>query len=193
MSKFQQIPAAVRYTVFRTRWGYFGLAGTDRGLLRTCLPLPSRHLAESHLLTNLPDARREKKLFKKLQEQVTAYYEGTYVVFNTDIGVLLDDKSLFARKVLTCLRSISFGRTTTYGRLAEKAGRPKAARAVGSVLAGNPLPLIIPCHRVLRSPCLRTGGHVPAQAGIGGFSAPGGVSVKKRMLQLERNALASEA
>lgn len=182
MSKFQQIPAAVRYTVFRTKWGYFGLAGTDKGLLRTCLPLPSSDLAEYHLLTNLPDARREKKLFKKLQQQVTAYYEGTYVVFNTDIPVSLDGKSLFARKVLTCLRSISFGQTTTYGRLAEKAGRPKAARAVGSVLAANPLPLIIACHRVL---C--------ADGAIGGFSAAGGVSVKKRMLQLERNAAAREA
>ena len=78
---------------------------------------------------------------------------------------------------MTACRDIRFGQTVSYGRLAEMAGKPGAARAVGRALAKNPLPLIIPCHRVI---C--------ANGKIGGFSAPGGVTLKKRLLQLEQEA-----
>jgi methylated-DNA-[protein]-cysteine S-methyltransferase len=82
--------------------------------------------------------------------------------------------SAFARSVLGACREIRFGQTMSYEGLARKAGKPKAVRAVGRVMARNPLPLIIPCHRV-----------VHCDGKIGGFSAIGGVSLKKRMLEME--------
>ncbi|MHC4665777.1 MAG: methylated-DNA--[protein]-cysteine S-methyltransferase [Planctomycetota bacterium] len=175
----------IRYTIFKTKWGYFGLAGTESGLLRTCLPLPDREMVKSQLLTGLDAPQYEKGVFKVAQERITAYFEGTYVNFNKDVPILLDGFSQFARSVLTACRDIKFGETISYGRLAQKVGNTKAARAVGRIMAKNPLPLVVPCHRVVRSPCLRRGKLVPAQAWIGGFSAAGGVKLKKRMLELE--------
>jgi methylated-DNA-[protein]-cysteine S-methyltransferase len=178
MSASREIPQPIKYTVFRTKWGYFGLAGTDKGLLRTCLPLAKAEDVRCLLLTDIPDTRCEEALFQGLQRQITAYFEGSYVVFNNDIQILLEGKRPFAQKVLSACHDVSFGRTITYGELARKTCRPKAARAVGRVMAQNPLPLIIPCHRVVRT-----------DGRIGGFSAAGGVAVKKRMLELERRVV----
>ncbi|MFZ0035419.1 MAG: methylated-DNA--[protein]-cysteine S-methyltransferase [Sedimentisphaerales bacterium] len=164
----------VVYTVFKTKWGYFGLAATDNGLLRSCLPAGEREKVKSQLLQKFPSARYDKALFKEVQEQITVYFDGTRVNFGKDVPVVLNGLGLFARRVLTACRGIEFGRIVTYGRLAEMAGKPRAARAVGKVMAKNPLPLIIPCHRVICD-----------NGKIGGFSATGGVKLKKRMLELE--------
>ncbi len=81
-----------------------------------------------------------------------------------------------------CAR-LGWGETTTYGALARALGAgPEAARDVGQAMAHNPVPLIIPCHRVLAA-----GGK------LGGFSAPGGAGTKRRMLEMEGVALAAEA
>jgi methylated-DNA-[protein]-cysteine S-methyltransferase len=168
----------VKYVIFETKWGYFGLGGTESALCRTYLPEPEPKRIESRLLKNLPDARFDKAFFKVLQQQITAYFEGSFVNFSPDIPVGLDGFRGFSRKVLTACRSIKFGRTISYSGLAQKAGRPSASRAVGNALSKNPLPLIIPCHRVLR-----------ADGKMGGFSAPGGISVKKRMLALENQVI----
>lgn len=79
----------------------------------------------------------------------------------------------FQRKVRTACRRLKPGQTATYGELARKVGRPGAARAVGTVMSRNPTPLIIPCHRVV------------GVAGLGGFSAPQGLSMKRLLLSLE--------
>lgn len=92
-----------------------------------------------------------------------------------DVTVDLEDRTRFQRAVLQACRRIAFGQTLTYGELAARVGAPRAARAVGSVMAGNRTPLVIPCHRVVRS-----GGS------LGGFSAPGGLRLKTRLLQMER-------
>ena len=165
---------AIEYTIFRTNWGYFGLAGTGQGLLRSCLPWPEPEKVKSRLLKDLQAAGYDKTLFKTTQEQITAYFEGTCVNFGLDIPLVLDGLSKFAGSVLTACREIRFGETISYGRLAARIGRPSASRAVGGVMAKNPLPLIIPCHRV-----------VCANGKIGGFSTAGGVLLKKRMLELE--------
>jgi len=165
----------IRYTIFETKWGYFGLVSIENSLLRTYLPVHDRHSLKDQILAEFPDARCEKGLFRDLQEQIIAYFQGDPVDFDPDVVISLHGLSRFARLVLTACRTLTFGRTISYGRLARKAGRPKAARAVGRVMANNPVPLIIPCHRVLRS-----------HGKIGGFSAPGGVPLKKRMLELEQ-------
>jgi methylated-DNA-[protein]-cysteine S-methyltransferase len=176
--KAKKMQKTMKYTIFRTKWGYFGLASTDNGLLRTCLPLAEREKAKSQLLQNLPDPQYDKALFKTAQEQITAYFEGACINFSAGFPIVLSGFSSFAGLVLTACRDIEFGQTVSYDRLAEMAGRPGAARAVGGVLSKNPLPLIIPCHRV-----------VCANGKIGGFSAPGGVNLKKKMLELEAIAL----
>ena len=168
---------AIKYTIFKTKWGYFGLAAGDNGLLRTCLPLAGPEKVESQLLQNLPDSRYDKRLFRTAQEQIIAYFEGACIDFS-NITIILDGFSPFLRSVLTACRNIGFGRTVTYSGLAKKIGRPAAARAVGGALARNPLPLIIPCHRIVRN-----------DGKIGGFSAIGGKDLKAKMLKHEQVAL----
>lgn len=168
----------VKYVIFRTEWGYFGLAGTASGLRRTCLPEHERERIEAQLLRDLPAARLDRAFFKPLHEQIAAYYEGSCVNFGPEIPVRLDGFTTFGISVLEACRRIMPGRTMSYAELARTIGRPRASRAVGGTLARNPLPLIIPCHRVLRT-----------DGNLGGFSAPGGVAVKKKMLDLERQTL----
>ena len=81
----------------------------------------------------------------------------------------------FKARVLRALQDIQQGRTTTYGELAALAGSPKAARAVGQIMATNPWPLIVPCHRVLGS-----------DGSMTGFSAEGGTDLKRFLLELEK-------
>ncbi len=166
----------IRYTIFKTKWGYFGLAGTEYGLLRSCLPLSEYERVKLWLLKGLADAQFDRGLFKALQGQITAYFEGACVNFGEDIPIITDGLSGFACSVLDACRDIRFGQTISYGRLAERIGRVDGARAVGNALAGNPLPLVIACHRVT---C--------ANGKIGGFSATGGVTLKKKMLELEQS------
>ncbi len=168
---------AIKYTIFQTKWGYFGFAAGDNGLFRTCLPLAGPEKVKSHLLQNFPDSRYDKRLFRTAQEQIIAYFEGAVINF-TDIPVVLDGYSSFLGSVLTACRNVGFGRTISYSGLAKKTGRPPAARAVGGALAQNSLPLIIPCHRIIRS-----------DGKIGGFSAIGGKDLKAKMLKHEQAVL----
>jgi len=167
----------MKYTIFKTKWGYFGIAGNKSELVRTCLPT-TKERVNRLLLKDLKNAEYDRTLFDELAEQISAYYEGSYVNFDKDIPAALEDFSEFGTAVLNACRDITFGETRSYAQLAEKAGRPGAARAVGGVLARNPLPLIIPCHRVSCS-----------NGGLGGFSAFGGVTVKKKMLELEKTSI----
>jgi methylated-DNA-[protein]-cysteine S-methyltransferase len=101
----------------------------------------------------------------------------------TDLaGAPVDLSSLqpFERSVLEATRLIPPGETRTYGELARNIGSPGAARAVGRALGANPVPIIIPCHRVL------------AASGSGGFSAPGGATTKMKMLEIEGARRAGE-
>jgi methylated-DNA-[protein]-cysteine S-methyltransferase len=172
------MPSAIRYTIFKTKAGHFGLVGTDNVLLRTYLPLSRADEVKSNVLRELVTARYDKNVFKALQDQISAYFEGAYVDFDNDIPIPLEGLSSFARSVLNACRGIRYGQTMSYGTLAQKSGNPKAARAIGGAMARNPIPLIIPCHRVVRS-----------DGKIGGFSATGGVPLKKRLLRIESQGL----
>jgi len=169
----------LRYTVFRTKWGYFAFAGVEDAVSRTFLPVPDRQTAERGLLLGLGpaahDIRFSQSFLPDLQERIVAYFEGEAVDFSVDPPADLDHASLFGQKVMRACRSIPYGRTMTYSDLAGQVGSPVAARAVGGVMASNPIPLIIPCHRVLRT-----------DGGLGGFSAPGGTATKQRMLEHEQ-------
>jgi O-6-methylguanine DNA methyltransferase len=168
----------IKYAVFRTNWGHFGLVGTDSALLRTHLPEPKPEKIKSKILKDLPSAKHDRIFFQNIQEQIKAYFEGNRINFGPDIPVALDDLSRFHRAVLLACRKIQFGKTISYSLLAKKSGSPTASRAVGNALAGNPLPLIIPCHRVVRS-----------DGKLGGFSASGGTDLKARLLKLEQQII----
>lgn len=92
----------------------------------------------------------------------------------SDVPLDLDHLTTFQRRVTGACRRIAVGRTATYGELARQVGSAGAARAVGSVMASNRFPLVVPCHRVV------------ASGSLGGFSAPNGLAMKRRLLALEQ-------
>lgn len=163
------------YTVFSTDWGYFGLLGTEKGILRSHLPDQSRRRVTGQLLADRPSSMYRRQLFGDVQEMIVNYFKGKCVDFSEDIPLILDGLSNFARTVFSSCRQVGYGQAVSYARLARMAGFPNCPRAVGRVLAVNPLPLIVPCHRVILS-----------SGRIGGFSAAGGdMCLKKRLLLLE--------
>jgi methylated-DNA-[protein]-cysteine S-methyltransferase len=165
------------YAIFKTRWGFFGLAGRQNALLRTALPHSNEKITENLLLKGVKDALPNKKFCKNLQQKIQSYFEGNPVDFN-DIVININQFNHFTKDVLTACRAITFAKTISYSQLAERIGNRLAARAVGRALAQNPLPLIIPCHRIIRT-----------DGSLGGFSATGGTKLKARLLELESNYL----
>ena len=163
----------VRYTVFKVQTGYFGFCCTENSVLRTCLPLKTKESVEKYLLAGIAHPVSDKNLLPSLQTQIVAYYEGDCVDFSRT-PVDLSGQTPFTQKVLRSCMKIKYGHTNTYSQLAERVGSPNSARAIGGVMSRNPIPLIIPCHRVLS-----------ANGSLCGFSAPGGIETKKWMLSLE--------
>jgi methylated-DNA-[protein]-cysteine S-methyltransferase len=108
-----------------------------------------------------------------LRRRLERYSAGDPVTFE-DIELRLPPMTPFRQQVIQMTRKLPYGAKLTYGELAEQAGHPRAARAVGSTMKTNRFPIIIPCHRVIGS-----GG------GLGGYSAPQGLSLKQRLLELE--------
>ncbi len=164
----------MKYAIFSTEWGYFGLVSTKKGLLKSQLPAASHEEAKSRLLKNLGPAEYDPHIFKAVQKQIIAYFRGQRADLGKNLALDLGEFSPFGRRVLIACRGVKSGQTISYLQLAKRIKRPNSARAVANILAQNPLPLIIPCHRVVR-----------ADGQIGGFSAPGGKSLKKRLLKFE--------
>jgi len=163
----------IKYTLFKVKWGYFGLVATNQGLIRTILPAPSRKDVKNKLLTDIDKPTHDPKAFKNLQKKIKAYYQGSYTDFSTE-KIALQNKTNFARAVLTACQKIPHGQYISYADLAKMAKRPKAIRAAATIMANNQTPLIIPCHRVIKS-----------NGKPGKFSAQGGQNLKIRMLNLE--------
>lgn len=159
------------FRMVKTDWGFFGFVARDGKLSATYLPRPARQTKEV-IRRNFPDAVENHRLLPRLAAAVSSYYAGEPVRFDVE----LEDFRMtpFRRKVTEKCRSLAPGETISYGDLARAAGKPGAARAVGQVMATNRLPLVVPCHRVLRS-----------DSSLGGFSSPGGLDDKRRMLELE--------
>jgi methylated-DNA-[protein]-cysteine S-methyltransferase len=124
-----------------------------------------------------PTAAPSRSL-RRLQERLQAFAEDPQDDF-LDVRLAVDEFTEFQRKVLQQCRNVHIGETITYAELAERAGRPRAARAVGQVMAHNRFPLIVPCHRVVAS-----------NGSLGGYSARHGLNMKRRLLALESRTLA---
>ena len=169
----------LNYLIFNTLLGWVGILGSPKGLRRLVLPQSSQEQA-LHLLCECDLKQRGQSLseaeasyFGDLPDRIRDYLAGKVVGFPDKLD--LSWASRFQRSVWEVDQSIPYGETRTYVWVAGRLGMPKAARAVGQALARNPLPIIIPCHRVIRS-----------DGSLGGFSS--GQDVKRLLLEIEAKA-----
>lgn len=153
------------YGPLDTPLGVLYLLGNEQGLRRV--------LWAERLSAPLSPAPRPPQMAKFWGEKVEAYFRGECP--SMDGPVDLSWATPFARQVYGYLRTIPYGETRTYGQVAAVLGRTRAARAVGQVLARNPMPIVVPCHRV-----------VDRDGRLHGYSGPGGLRTKAWLLQWER-------
>ena len=165
----------IKYSVFQTDWGYFGIASSDKGLIRTVLPVKNKDKCKKILLNGLKnDVKQDNSRQKSLQKKIIAYYQGKKADFST-VKVDFSRFSGFKQSIYKACFDIKYGKIITYKKLASLCGNEKASRAAGNIMAANETPLIVPCHRVIRS-----------DGQMGGFSAEGGIETKQKMLNLEK-------
>ena len=164
------------YTVFPTAWGAMGAVAYGRELISVVLPHYQPNDLEALLSFQHAGAVRNDEAFREFTRRCRAYFNAQVVSFD-DIPCRLPAESSFTGKVLRACRAIPYGLTLSYSSLARDMHRPEAARAVAAALGKNPVPLVVPCHRVTYS-----------DGRLGGFSAAGGVQLKQRMLDMEARA-----
>jgi methylated-DNA-[protein]-cysteine S-methyltransferase len=153
---------------FDTRLGTCAIRWTEAGLASVTLPSP-----RTAGLPRLTDATAVPDKVRATIDGIVAVLDGA----SLDLAFVdLDERGIdpFRRAVYAATRAIAPGSTATYGDVAKAIGRPDAARDVGAALASNPFPVVVPCHRV-----------VGAGGRLTGFSGPGGLATKRRMLELE--------
>ncbi len=158
--------------VIETELGDIGIGWTDKGLAR--LSLPGGNLTDR--LSRWGHRHEPPAAISPIVEAIVRYGQGEPIEFDAyelDLGVVPD----FHRAAYEDIRKLKWGQTTTYGAIARRLGDGNLSRAVGQAMGANPIPLVIPCHRVLG-----------ADGKAGGFSGPGGVGSKMRMLALEQAA-----
>jgi methylated-DNA-[protein]-cysteine S-methyltransferase len=164
------------YHVFETSAGFCAVAWSEAGITRFHLPTGTAEATERSLRRRLIDAEAATPpvAVSAVIAATKRYFAGEQVDFS-NVSLDLHGQNELFRKIYAAARRLGWGETTTYGSLARELGAgPEAARDVGQAMARNPVPLIIPCHRVLAA-----GGK------LGGFSAPGGSATKQRMLEME--------
>jgi methylated-DNA-[protein]-cysteine S-methyltransferase len=154
------------FDVFSTPWGWVGVAFSQRGLRRLVLPRLDRTAVAVELGLPSGTVLAPWLMFRR---GLLAYFQGRSSC--PDVPIDLVGIEGFTLRVLDAARAIPPGTTITYGELARRAGSPRACQAAGQVMARNPIPLVIPCHRVV------------AAAGPGGYA--GGPALKARLQALE--------
>ncbi|MFH1538977.1 MAG: methylated-DNA--[protein]-cysteine S-methyltransferase [bacterium] len=162
--------------VWKGAWGWQGFLFSGEGIRKFTFGEKSRRAAEERLETGIGNNAVIKEIghlpdeIKKAKELIGLYFSGERVEF--DLPLDLEGYSGFARGVWKADRGIPYGEVRTYSEVARACGAPGAARAVGRALGANPVPVIVPCHRVVKG-----GG------GMGGFSK--GIEWRKKLLELE--------
>jgi methylated-DNA-[protein]-cysteine S-methyltransferase len=164
--------------VFPSDLGWMAAVVADGVVKQLTFGHPSAAAARKALGRKTPTPTTPDKRDARLVRRLQAYASGVPDPLS-DVPVDLGGRGGFARRVLEQCRRIPYGCTMSYGELAAKAGSARAARAVGNCMAGNRIPLLLPCHRVVCS----TGR-------LGSYSAPGGTSMKRRLLAMESSKLA---
>lgn len=162
--------------LFETVAGFAAIGWNGKGVTAFRLPADTARDAEQALFRHMPRSRSAAPpaAIAAVIGDARRYFAGTRVDF-AGVAIDLGEQSPFFARVYAAVRGLGWGETATYGAIARMldAG-PESARAVGQAMAANPVPLIIPCHRV-----------TAANGRIGGFSAPGGSLSKARMLAIE--------
>lgn len=166
------------YCVFDSAIGACGIAWSAQGVTHVQLPEKDRAATEQHIARRSGGTlQTPPPAIAKAIAAVQRYLTGERVDFS-DIAVDLDAVGDFHKQLYGALRKVGWGKTTTYGALGKTLGITGDARDIGQAMGKNPVPVIIPCHRVLA-----------AGNKIGGFSAPGGIFTKEKLLTLEGVAI----
>ena len=161
----------VAYATTDSPFGRILLAATPRGLVSVGLPNQDEESFLGRLVTQIsPRVLEDPTRFDETRRHLDSYFEGKLHDFDLPLDWQLSHG--FRREVLRHTALIPYGHTRSYKEMAESAGSPRAVRAAGSALGSNPIPIVVPCHRVLR-----TGG------GLGGYG--GGLELKQSLLELE--------
>jgi methylated-DNA-[protein]-cysteine S-methyltransferase len=158
------------FVVYESSLGYIVIVTRNGKIISLDVKGEGMYEARKMVSKLYPDATESFTPFKTIRTLLDRYLQGREVDFEIEVDI--SHLGTFTQKVLNELRKIPYGETRTYGWLAKKAGKPGAARAVGQALKRNPIPIIIPCHRVIRD-----------NGTIGGFSM--GINIKERLLALE--------
>ncbi len=163
------------YDIFETPIGWMGVLGSDTGLRRTTLPQASPGECIAQLGPDVDGAALAPECFEELERKLALYFQGRPNALD-DEPLDLEGASPFQRAAWSACRSIPTGETRSYKWLAAEAGRPRAPRGAGQSMARNPLPIVIPCHRVIAS-----------DGTLGGFGEGSGqLDLKRLLLDLER-------
>ena len=164
-------PPSVAIGSVSTPMGDFGALFTDHGLACLTFPAEGKGACEAWARIRVPSARRvdAPQWFHALAAVLTAYFDGELRAFSTTVDLR---GTAFQCRVWEALRAIPYGETRSYGYIANAIGLPRAVRAVGAANGANPVPIIVPCHRVIGSNGTLTG-------------YGGGLSLKERLLVLE--------
>jgi len=166
----------IGWTTFPTVIGTCGLSWNEKGLTSFSFPEKTDARTKSNLKKvtgNTKATATPPPWIKKLISRVKTHLKGDAQNFS-DVPVHFETSSELSLTVYKAIQKIPAGKVISYKELAVKIGKPNASRAVGTALGKNPIPLIVPCHRIITS-----------SGKLGGFSAPGGVAVKIDLLQRE--------
>jgi methylated-DNA-[protein]-cysteine S-methyltransferase len=169
--------SAVSFAIFETAIGACGIAWGERGIAAVQLPEASEQKTRAHLQRRFSEARETPPTaeVRRAIEGIVALLRGEASDLSA-VALDVEDLPAFNRRVYEVARAIPPGATLSYGEIAARLGEPpQAARDVGLALGQNPIPIIVPCHRVLA-----------ANGKPGGFSASGGVTTKLRLLTIEK-------
>ena len=162
------------YRIFRTRLGWCAVVGNGEGIRHVVLPMSSRVAVERLLRKSWPQPlQKDRDALACAESQIRDYFAGRRRHF--DLPIIPEGRGAFERAVYAATRRIPFGKTATYAWIAQKVGKPGAARAVGRAMARNPVPLLVPCHRILGS-----------DGSLCGFTSEGGLELKQTLLDLEK-------
>ena len=159
-------------TIFKSRWGWMGISETTKGIDAVVLPKASRQAVLSELRLSageLLEGRKSSRL-REAKRQLIDYLAGARKSFNLPLD--FSRGTSFQRKVWRTIRRVSYGWLRSYRWVAARVGGRQYARAVGNAVGANPMPIVIPCHRI-----------VAQDASLGGFS--GGLPTKRKLLALE--------
>jgi methylated-DNA-[protein]-cysteine S-methyltransferase len=173
--RFREAAAAtglldVAYDVLDGPVGPLFVAVSDRGLCRISYDSEPEGQVEELARTYGLRVLRAARPLDRVRRELDEYFEGTRREFDVPLDLRIE--APFRRRVLDELASVPYGATTTYGELARRAGKPRAARAVGVVMNRNPIPIVLPCHRVVGS-----------DGRLVGYG--GGLDRKEQLLRLE--------